>query len=139
MALLGNARFVVFMAGLFLVGAAFVLKWFAPVWLLVPVVVFIALSIAYQRAARVHYAARLAVAYHERGLARLEDRWAGGGNPGTRFLDSEHPNAADLDLFGPGSVFELLCTARTRGGEGLPPGWLRAAAQPAARRPGHVP
>ncbi len=130
LALLGNARFLVFVLGVCLVVAAFGLQWFAPVWLLVPVAVFLGLSIAYQRAARAHYAARVAVEYYERGLARLEDRWTGAGNPGTRFLDPAHPNAADLDLFGAGSVFELLCTARTRAGEELLADWLRAPAQP---------
>ena len=130
LAVLGNARFVVFMAGVALVIAAFVLQWLAPAWLLVPAAVFLGLSIAYQRVARTCYAARVAVDFYEKGLARLEDRWAGTGNPGTRFLDAEHPNAADLDLFGPGSVFEVLCTARTRAGEETLAGWLRAPADP---------
>src|SRR5262249_13726544 len=55
---------------------------------------------------------------------RLEDRWTGSGEPGDRFLDPEHPNAADLDLFGRGSLFELLCTARTLTGENTLARWL---------------
>ena len=36
---------------------------------------------------------------------------------GLSYLDDEHPYAADLDIFGSGSLFERLCTARTRSGE----------------------
>lgn len=128
--LLGNARFVVFLAGAFALLAVFALNWFGPVWLVVPVILFLGLSIAYQRAARQSFAARLAVEYYAQGLTRLEDRWIGTGNAGTRFLDPEHPNAADLDLFGGGSLFELLCTARTRAGEETLADWLRVPATP---------
>ena len=44
------------------------------------------------------------------GLARLEGRWAGTGVEGLEYLDVEHPYAADLDLFGGGSMFERLCS-----------------------------
>ncbi len=47
-----------------------------------------------------------------------------------RFLDPAHPYAEDLDLFGKGSLFELLCTARTPVGEELLADWLRAPAPP---------
>src|SRR5207253_423156 len=59
-----------------------------------------------------------------------EERWRGTGQPGTRFQDEQHPYALDLDLFGAGSLFELLCTAQTRQGEDTLANWLRA---PAAR------
>jgi hypothetical protein len=34
----------------------------------------------------------------KRGLARLEDRWPGTGEPGERFRDDRHVYANDLDL-----------------------------------------
>jgi DNA mismatch repair ATPase MutS len=61
-------------------------------------------------------------------LARLNDQWAGTGETGERFLDPLHPYARDLDLFGRASLFELLCTARTRAGEETLAEWLLAAA-----------
>jgi predicted ATPase len=82
---------------------------------------------------RVRQAMRLAgrgVSFYERGLARLEDRWSGQGEPGVSFLDEDHPYARDLDLFGQGSLFELLNTTRTRGGEQTLADWLRAPATP---------
>ena len=70
------------------------------------------------------------VAFYERGLARLEDRWAGTGETGQRFLDDLHPYSRDLDLFGKGSLFELLCTVRTRAGEETLARWLLQPAPP---------
>ena len=45
-----------------------------------------------------------------------------------RFRDDAHPYADDLDLFGKGSLFQLLCTARTRPGEAMLAGWLKRRA-----------
>src|SRR5215468_9730356 len=89
-----------------------------------PVIVFIALMAFHQR---IHAAvARLgrAVKFYERGIARIEDDWSGGGETGERFADKSHPYSEDLDLFGEGSLFELLSTARTRAGEERLASWL---------------
>jgi hypothetical protein len=67
-------------------------------------------------------------AFYERGLARLDGRATGSGRTGAGFLDPHHPYAADLDLFGPGSLFELLCGARTVMGEETLAAWLLAPA-----------
>src|SRR5262249_25031844 len=75
--------------------------------------------------------ARRAALFYQAGLDRLEDNWKGKGQPGTAFLDEHHPCAADIDLFGSGSLFELLCTARTRTGEDTLAAWLLAGAPPA--------
>jgi hypothetical protein len=93
-----------------------------------PVVVFITLMVFHQR---VHAAvARLwrAVKFYERGVARLEDNWSGAGEMGERFADKSHPYSEDLDLFGEGSLFELLSTARTKAGEEWLASWLLAPA-----------
>ncbi len=99
-------------------------------WLVVPTALFAVLVIAYERASRRARRAARAAEFYERGLARLEDRWAGQGVPGTRYQDPEHPYAGDLDLFGPGSLFERLCTARTLSGERTLASWLLAPAEP---------
>src|SRR5207248_9979874 len=106
----------------------------SPWWLLVPVAIFSLLLVRHERVTRALLRTGRAVAFYERGLARLEDRWSGTGQPGQRFLDEHHPNAADLDLFGRGSLFELLCTARTRTGEDTLAAWLKAPAAPAEVR-----
>jgi hypothetical protein len=65
-----------------------------------------------------------AAAYYERRLAVLDGQWAGLGEHGARYLDGNHPYAADLDLFGEASIYELLCTARTRAGQDTLADWL---------------
>ncbi len=94
------------------------------------VAVFLTLLGLHQRVIRACHRAGRAAAFYERGLARLEDRWSGQGEPGARFLEPAHPYAADLDLFGAGSLFQLLCTARLGVGENTLAAWLCSAAAP---------
>ncbi len=126
---LAHARLAVFALAL----AAGIVVWRLGVtaWvLLIPAAAFLVLSLRHDATIRARQAAVRAIAYYERGMARLEDRWIGTGEPGTRFRDEQHPYAEDLDLFGTGSLFERLSTARTRDGEDTLAGWLLAAAQP---------
>ncbi len=88
-------------------------------------VVFIALVIIHEKLARRLSRARRRVAFYEAALARTRGEWLGKGEAGTEFLDPAHPNAIDLDLFGRGSLFELLCTARTHAGQERLATWLR--------------
>ncbi len=89
-----------------------------------PVIAFIWLMAVHQRVQRRLERLRRSVRFYERGLSRLGDNWAGGGETGERFADKHHPYSEDLDLFGEGSLFELLSTARTRAGEEKLAGWL---------------
>ena len=125
--LLGYAKLVV--AALTLIAALLFLHYLRALeFLLVPVCAFLVLAVVQEKLIRrLRFRAR-AIAFYERGLARIEDRWAGSGESGERFLDPLHPYARDLDLFGAGSLFELLCTARTRAGEETLAAWLLAAA-----------
>lgn len=75
--------------------------------------------------------ARRAVRLYELGLARLEGSWPGQGVGGAEYDSADHPYSASLDVFGRGSLFELLCTARTRGGEVTLAAWLRGGASKA--------
>jgi hypothetical protein len=100
----------------------------APVWLGVSAGLFAALVVVHEPIRRRFDRLRRAVDFYARGLARVDGRWAGTGTAGLEFLDLDHPYAADLDLFGPGSMFERLCTARTRSGEAALASWLLNAA-----------
>ena len=75
-----------------------------------------------------------AVEFYRRGLARIEDRWARTGSAGERFDTGESLYATDLDLFGRGSLFELLSQARTRMGENMLANWLLGPAAVATIR-----
>jgi hypothetical protein len=97
---------------------------------LIPVTAFVVLAVLHGRLIRQVTACSRAIRFYEQGQARLDGSWAGRGNTGERFLEPSHPYARDLDLFGQASLFELLCTARTRAGEEALARWLLAPATP---------
>lgn len=98
--------------------------------LLAPVTLFIVLAVMQEKLLNsIRYRTR-AIAFYQRGLARLGDQWAGGGETGERFLHPDHPYARDLDVFGRASLFEYLSAARTRAGEDALARWLLHAASP---------
>ena len=97
---------------------------FAVWWFAAPLAVFAALVIVHERVIRAEGLAKKAEGVYRRGLGRIEDKWAGSGNAGEHLRPEEHVFAEDLDLFGRGSLFELLCTARTPQGEQLLARWL---------------
>jgi len=103
-------------------------------WWIVPAAVFFVLADVQDRISQARRRAERAAAYYEQGLARLDDDWAGKGETGERFADDSHPYAEDLDLFGKGSLFELLSRARTRVGEETLAQWLLHPAEPDAVR-----
>jgi len=135
---IGNLRLLVFLAAAVLAWLAWGRGLLSPFWLGLPAAVFVCLIVAHERVLRARRAAGRAVAHCERALARLEGQWAGHGETGERFLDHAHPYAADLDLFGPASLFELLSTARTRMGEDTLAHWLLQSAEPAVLRARHA-
>lgn len=106
----------------------FKLAWLSPWWFVVPALVFLFLAVWHDRVLRAKSAMASAVVFYHHGIARIEDRWTGTGRQGERFIDEHHPYANDLDLFGPGSLFELLSLARTRIGENTLAAWLKAPA-----------
>jgi MutS domain V len=119
------------------VGAVAVVGWavlgpprISALWLLLPTAVFAALAVAHARVLRQRESARRAAGFYRRGLARIEGHWHGTGSEGLTHLPDEHPYAADLDLFGHGSLFQLVSSARLGGGEQLLARWLLHAAAP---------
>ncbi|HWB86978.1 MAG TPA: hypothetical protein VG675_22740 [Bryobacteraceae bacterium] len=86
----------------------------APVWSLVLPLPFVAVSLRKHGRLRseTERVARLQ-RFYDRGVERLEERWAGRGVSGEEFEKPGHIYAADLNLIGHGSLFERLCTART--------------------------
>jgi hypothetical protein len=116
---------------LVLVIAGLVLVWFSLYehaisswWILAPCVLFVVV-------ARVHSAVLLrrawaerSIAYFERGLAKIEDRWNELPSREVHIEAGSSLFARDLDLFGRGGLFDLLCTARTSMGEDTLAEWL---------------
>ncbi len=105
----------------------------APAWLLaLPAAVFIGLVVEHERVAQREEFARRGVRYYERAIRRVGGDWAGTGASGGRFADPSHVFSGDLDVFGVGSLFELLSTARTAAGEQRLADWLLHPATPAS-------
>jgi len=96
-------------------------------WLWIVVAVYVALAVAHELTMRRRRAAESAVALYRRGIARMEDKWAGSGATGEEYREKEHVYADDLDLFGRGCLFELLSTARLPMGEKQLADWLKEA------------
>ena len=126
---LGYAKIADFLAGV-LLAIALIHSPRLYVWLLVPVGAFVVLLVIHDRVLKRLQRCERIADFYARGLARLNDQWAGTGEAGDRFLSPEHPYARDLDVFGSGGLFELLCTARTRAGEARLADWLLQAAPP---------
>jgi hypothetical protein len=129
-ALVSYARLLTFFAGV-------ALLWY--VWereperwpaLFVPVVLFGGLLAVHLRLndalARLSRAER----FYRRGIGRLEWSWQGTGRSGEAFLDRDHPYARDLDVFGKGSLFELLATTVSPWGTRTLASWLTGPATP---------
>lgn len=128
---LAAVRLIVFGAAVALAIAAAQLSW--SWWLLLlPVAGFIALAVRHDQVIRARDRSASLVDFYDRGLGRIRDSWSGTGATGDRYRNDHHPYANDLDLFGDGSLFQLLSLARTRAGEDTLAGWLTGAAAPAA-------
>src|SRR4051812_33082250 len=130
--LLGYAQLATAAAGAAVVWASLARGGFSIAWTVVPIAIFTGLLVVHDKTLRALERRRRAVRYFERALARLDGDWAGRGETGERFLDPAHPYAQGLDLVGKGSVFELICAARTHIGEDTLARWLLAPAEPAA-------
>jgi len=122
------ARLVVFGIGVAIAVFAYRSPAVSAWWLLLPALAFLGLVAWHDRVLRDKARAERAVEFYRRGLARIDDRWMGDGLQRADFVDEEHTYASDLDLFGPGSLFELLCAARTRAGEETLARWIAAPA-----------
>lgn len=128
--LLGYLRLLWALAVLALAYGALRRHAFAWEWMLLPCLGFALTARWHAAVLRAGARSQRLVRWYEHGLARVEDRWAGLQPRITHVETSQSLYAADLDLFGDASVFELLCTARTTLGEDTLARWLL---QPAAR------
>jgi hypothetical protein len=99
---------------------------------LVPLLAFVVLVVLHERRVRERTRAENGVRFYERALARIDETWPGLGDPGSEFSDDHHPYAGDFDLFGRGSLFELLSIAVTPAGRRRLASWLKEPPRDAA-------
>ncbi len=123
------ARLLVFVVGVAM--AWFVSERSVPwPWLLAPAAAFFVLMNWHARLYEGLRQAERSEKFYTRGLARLGDEWSGSGNQGVSFVDARHPYASDLDIFGKGSLFELLATTESPWGAKTLAEWLLSPASP---------
>lgn len=129
--LVSTARVVTFLGavvgvGLIVGGKLPSLAWVGPLGFLAG---FFVLVVSHARILEALERAEAAVRYFEGGLARLAGDWKRDTGAGERFSKevAEHPYADDLDLFGRGSLFQLVDRTATRKGEALLASWLLGA------------
>jgi hypothetical protein len=127
---LGYYKLAAAVGGVLIVWAALLNRAISILWILVPIALLVAFSVTHEVLLRRLDQRRRAERYFEKALARLDGKWAGTGESGDRYLDPAHPYAQDLDLFGKGSLFELLCTARAHIGEETLARWLLTPGDP---------
>ncbi|VAX38214.1 MutS-related protein, family 1 [hydrothermal vent metagenome] len=118
-----TARGITFLAGAIGLGAWFLFH-FSWLLLLIPLVLFLLLLLSHDRVVSKLVRGRKSVRYYEQAINRLQDNWSEIGATGERYIDPAHPYAGDIDLFGRGSLFQLLNNARTRPGEDRLTHWL---------------
>jgi hypothetical protein len=130
---LSSARLVAFLGALLAAGLSFGAELFSPWFALAPLTLFLYLVAKFEAVRGARAWAERGARFYAGGLDRLAGK-PGGTGDGARFADDAHPYAADLDLFGPGSLFERLSACRTRAGENTLAAWLLAPADPAEVR-----
>ena len=100
---LGIAKLAFGGVTLVVIGLALVAKVVSVLWVPAPLFSIVVLAIIHERVLKKRERCSRTVAYYERALARIDNRWMGTGETGERFQNASHPYSRDLDLFGEGS------------------------------------
>jgi hypothetical protein len=127
--LLGYARLVLVIAGISVAWFSFYQHVMSRWWLLAIFAVFVVVARRHSAVLQQKAEALRAIAFFERGIARIEDRWADLPARVVEVNTSESLFAEDLDLFRHSGLFELLNTARTSAGDEALAAWLLEPAQ----------
>lgn len=94
-------------------------------WLLLPLAVFVGLVPLHSACISRLRRCESARAFHEGCLLRLDHCWKQRVHDGAQFSEPGHPWIVDLDIFGAGSLFQLLTECRTGPGHERLADWMR--------------
>jgi len=126
-----NLRMAMFCAGLlctWVVFGGWQVHW---ALLLLPVALFVAAVMYHESVQRKKRHAERAIDYYQLALKRLDGDWSDTGPTGEEFSEPQHPYSGDLDIFGPGSLFQLLGSPITPAGASQLARWLASDVQTA--------
>jgi len=121
---IGNVRLGVFLVFIVLCWFYVRTSAFSPLWLVVNIGIFAGLVLLHQRVVKDATRFERAAQMYRRSVVRMEDRWTGDGASGLDFRQPDHLYADDLNILGEGSLFQLLCVARSRMGQECLADWL---------------
>ncbi len=119
-----SLRGIAFLAAVAILLASTAWGLFSLHWIWIPILAFVLLVILQARCVRRLKQARQSEAYYRTSLDRLNDQWIDVRPAGEEYYDPQHMYAGDLDLLGRGSLFQLICSARTKLGEETLARWL---------------
>lgn len=122
--LLGYVRLTLAIAGVASAWCSFYQHLISRWWLLAVFVVFVIVARRHSAVLQRKHEAQRAIAFSERGIARINDRWADLPARSAEVATATSLYAEDLDLFRRGGLFELLNTARTSAGDDALASWL---------------
>lgn len=94
-------------------------------WLTIPAVLFIGLLPFHQACVRRLRRAKAIGEFHASRVRRLDREFGADVSNGAEFANDLHPWTQDLDVFGPGSLFQLLNECRTQPGRRKLAEWLQ--------------
>jgi hypothetical protein len=126
--ILGYLRLALVVAGILIAWFSFHRDEISRWWLLLACALFVIVARRHSTVLQQKAEAQRAIRFFERGLARIEDRWAELSRRGASVDASGSLFADDLDLFRRGGLFELLDTARTSEGADKLGSWLLSPA-----------
>lgn len=107
--------------GVLCIGRSDVVAWY---WMLLPLAVFL-IVLPFDRSCLTRLShLRQVRGFHESRLRRLKRDFSGESVVGGEYDDESHPWIRDLDVFGRGSLFQLLNECRTKPGQKVLAGWM---------------
>ena len=86
-------------------------------WLALPLPLAVISALRYRLIRDSGYRMSRLRSFYERAVQRVQGEWVGTGVTGEEFTAPDHVYATDLNILGRGSLFELLCIARTSIGQ----------------------
>ncbi len=115
---LAHLRLLTFLLAAFLIGySAYSGRGDFLLYALSPAVAFIFLVVNYRRLVKSAIYLENMVAINQKNLQRLAWQWPAFSEKGEQYASPEHPYCTDLNIFGPGSLFQYISSTVTRGGE----------------------